>query len=117
MTDRLYALARRVRDDLFFLSSALEEYARGEGLDKAGLAAELGCAPETLGPLGLCRRPRPETFWADIERIAERFGLVPQRLAEVIRRADTLVALRGPAVEPGWLAAARDRKKDNEDHP
>jgi hypothetical protein len=116
MTDRIDMMARRRRDDPFFLAVALEEHARGERLDAVGLAAALGCAPDILGPLGLCRHPRPESFWPDVERIAERFGLTPETLAGVIRRADTLAALRGPAEEHGWLAAARDRQADRKDN-
>jgi hypothetical protein len=117
MSERIDALARRLREDPFFLAAPLDEYARGEQLDRIELAGVLACAPETLGPLGLCRRPRPESFWSDIERIAERFGIVPETLAAVIRRADALVALRGAAPKLSWLAAARDRPLDREQGP
>ncbi len=116
MSERLAAFARRVADDPFFLASALRDYAQSEGLDDAGLAARLGCSAETLDRLRLCRRPRPEPaeFRADVDRIAERFGVDPTALAEVVRRADVLAELRhAGAGGAGTLMAARDRPGDD----
>ncbi len=112
MSDRLQALARRVRDDPFFLASALSEYASSENLDEPGLAGMLGCGTEQLPELALCRRPHLESFGRDIERITERFSLHPLALAEVVRRADALAAWRDGA-GAGWLQAARDRGDTN----
>lgn len=102
-----------MRDDRFFLASALEEYARSEELGRESLAEELGCVPEMLGRLGLCRRPRsdPHGFREDVDRIASRFGISSERLAEVVRRSDALSALAGARQEAGTLAAARDRDR------
>jgi hypothetical protein len=107
---RIEGFARRLRSDPYFLASALEDYAHSEGLDGAGLAAALGCPREELGALGLCRRPRsePETFADDVRRIAGRFGLSEDRLAEVVRRSDALLAMREAEAED-VIAAARDR--------
>ena len=121
MSERIAALARRVRGDPFFLAAVLDAYARSEGLDEVGLAALLACPVATLAPLGLCRRPRPEPplFRRDVERIAARFGVRADALAEVVRRADALAALRriaagdaADADERGLLMAARDREED-----
>lgn len=110
MIDRIDAFARRLRSDPFFLASAMEDYAGSEGLDAAGLAAALGCAPDDLGSLGLCRRPRAdrEHFSDDVRRIAGRFSLSEDRLAEVVRRSDALNAMR-EAESEDVIAAARDR--------
>jgi hypothetical protein len=105
-------------DDPFFLGSALAEYARSEGLDEAELAAALGCSSEALARLRLCRRPdpAPERFLDEVELIAHRFGARPEVVAEAVRRADALVALREPALGArGLLMAARDRTAAGED--
>ena len=111
--------AERASTDRFFLASALLPYARAEGLDDAGLAERLGCAPDDLPALLLCRRPEKQggRFRMDVERIAERFGLDPARLAQAIRLADALAAFGGAAPEATGplLAAARDR--DDAEHP
>jgi hypothetical protein len=110
--ERIAALARRVENDQFFLASALADYARSEELDEGGLATVLDCSIDTLNRLRLCRRPRPAgaEFQADLTGIAARFGLKADTLAQIVRRADVLVALRrGSASESGLLAAARDR--------
>jgi hypothetical protein len=110
MTDRIDAFARRLRRDPYFLASALEDYAGSEGLDGSGLAVELGCGVDELGQLGLCRRPRsdPESFADDVRRIAGRFAVSEDRLAEAVRRSDALTALR-EAESQDVIAAARDR--------
>jgi hypothetical protein len=108
--------AERAAGREFFLASALLPYAEVEQLDDAALAERLGCEQGDLPKLLLCRRPRREApnFRADVERIAEAFGLEPGRLAEVVRAADALRALRegGAAQAGGWLAAARDREPE-----
>jgi hypothetical protein len=118
MPDRIAALARRVQDDPFFLASALKDYADGEGLDDSGLAARLGCSVQTLDLLRLCRRPRPEPPWfrQDVDQIAARFGVSAGTLAQLVRYADALAALRHRPVAPqGTVMAARDRDEDTAD--
>jgi hypothetical protein len=116
MSDRIDALAARVQSDELFLASALENYRKSEGLDRDGLAAALGCPPRMLGPVGLCRRPREERFFADIEHIADRFALDADALAEMVRRANSLTALRREehVADNGSLMAARDREDGEE---
>ena len=115
MIDRIDAFARRLRSDPFFLASALEDYAGSEHLDGAGLAAVLGCRVANLGALGLCRRPRSDRqhFTDDVRRIAVRFDVAEDRLAEVVRRSDVLTALR-EAESEDVMAAARDRGTPDE---
>lgn len=115
--DLLRQAAERASQRRFYLASSLLAYARAERLDDAGLAARLGCDPASLPALLLCRRPTGEgpVFRADVEAIAERFGLDAARLARLMRTADALVALGGTATEQvgGLLAAARDRDADD----
>lgn len=119
MDPQLERLAGRVANDPLFLAAALTRYAQSEGLDDPALAAALGCAVATLTPLRLCRMPRPEAplFRQDVEQIAARFGVMPDLLAEVVRRGQSLLHLQDPANrtrdEPaGFLLAARDRPAD-----
>jgi hypothetical protein len=111
--------AERASQSPFFLGFALARYARIEGLrDDAELARRLACHPATLSRLRLCRRPDGGSarFAADVLRIAQRFGLDPARLAELLRQVDALDALRAVEDTAGsWLAAARDRDEDEDD--
>jgi hypothetical protein len=116
VSERLDALARRAATDDFFLGAALADYARSEGLDDAALAGRLGCPAAALTGLRLCRRPRPEAplFAADVGRISEHFGLDADVLADAVRRADALAALRAGGLGAGGvLQAARDRGADD----
>ncbi len=109
--DLLRRAAERAAAHTFFLAAALLPYARAEGLDDAALAARLGCAPERLARLLLCRQPRPApgAFREDVAQIAAAFGLDAPRLANILRQASALAAL-GAAHDAAWLAAARDRE-------
>lgn len=116
--DLLRRAAERASRHAFYLASSLLAYARAERLDDAGLAQRLGCDPASLPALLLCRKPVGEgaVFRADVEAIAERFGLNAGQLARLLRRADSLAALAAaPADQPGGLlAAARDREADGQ---
>lgn len=117
MTDRVGTLARRVVQDRHFLASALETFARSEQLDDIRLAGALGCRVKDLSLLRLCRRPRsePASFRQDIDRIASRFGVDGDVLAQVVRRSDALEALRrGTRENRELLMAARDRPSEKQ---
>ncbi len=107
-------LAERLAGAADFLACALAEYARSERLEDAALAAKLDCSVETLMHLRLCRMPRGQAplFWQDVERIAVRFSVNADVLAEITRRGQGLMNLRqiesGQRQEPGFLLAARD---------
>jgi hypothetical protein len=120
MSDPLEALAARAAGEPFFLAQVLAVHARSEGLDDAGLAATLGCAPGDMTMLRLCRTPRtdPDDFWDDITCIAERFRLDPEPLAEVVKRGRVVLRLQGagPAAG-GFLLAARDAEEEPPDKP
>ena len=118
MTDSLESLAARAAGEPFFLASLLAAYARSEGLDDAGLAAALGCPPGELTMLRLCRAPDTESpdFWDDVTRIAERFGIDPDRLAHVVKRGRVVGRL--PTAGPGgFLMAARDAEPPPDEPP
>lgn len=115
MSTPLEQLARRVRPDPFFLAAPLARYAESHQLDDDALAARLGCDRDALTHLRLCRNPEhmPPHFWNDVEHIAARFHLDPDRLAEVVRFGQALLQARPPADAPvnqaaGYLMAARE---------
>jgi hypothetical protein len=123
MSIPLERLARRVRSDPFFLAAPLARYAESHQLDDGALAAHLGCGGDALTHLRLCRNPEPMPphFWNDVERIAARFHLDPDRLAEVVRFGQALLQMRPPAdvpvhPAPGYLMAARE-ESDEEPSP
>ncbi len=119
MNPYLTHLAERVAGAPDFLACALAEFARSERLDNAALAERLGCSVETLTHLRLCRMPRAQAplFWQDIEKIAERFSVNAEALAEGVRRGQALINLRhievGQTQEPGLLLAARDDSRES----
>ncbi|MDB5306940.1 MAG: hypothetical protein JWO38_1142 [Gemmataceae bacterium] len=113
MSDALRHLAVRVETDPFFLAHPLAEFARSERLDDPALAARLGCRPDDLTLLRLCRAPRPDPdgFRSALTRVATRFGLDPGVLAAAVRHGQGLATLRATAradAAPGTLLAARD---------
>jgi hypothetical protein len=118
MSDPLDDLARRVQDDPFFLAAALAHYARSEHLDDDRLAAALGCSPQTLPALRLCRMPGAgaHPFARDVDRIAQHFRVDPDILTEAVRRWEALRRLReGAGDGRGTLLAARDEPPPQQD--
>jgi hypothetical protein len=120
MNEPLQSLARHVEDDPFFLASLLKLYAHGERLDDAGLAAAIGCRPEDLVMIRLCRAPRPDAagFREDVSRVAERFGADRQKLAAVVRRSLVIRKMSmskmsmSKSPQEGSLLAARDHDEE-----
>lgn len=115
MNENIKRLATRVNEDPFFLGSALEMYKRSEGIDEEGLAKKCGCSVETLDHLRLCRNPSTNSaeFWDDVEKIASRFQLDPDALAEVVRHSHNVARLQNEAAKAEmnsqrFFLAARD---------
>jgi hypothetical protein len=127
MTDRnpehraaMDALLRRAAADERFVGWAL---ARVGPADPAALAARLGCPPESLRRLALCRRPEevPERFAVGVREIAAHAGCDPAALRDLLREAAAVERLRGPDgatdVGRGLLLAARDRERAARETP
>lgn len=110
-SDAVRRASRRAVEEPFFLAGALESYKEENDLDDAGLAAFLGCGPDDLPRLALCRRPREATFPQDVAHLARRFSLDGARLAQLVREVEVLEEFRGD--EAAISMAARDR--DGED--
>jgi hypothetical protein len=118
MADPLESLLSRAEADPFFLACILTSYARGRNLGEEDLARALGCPTNLLVDLRLCRSPRaePAFFREDLGRIATRFGLDPCRLAEVVRRGQSLLVLRQrPPLAACPLLAAREQERGKSD--
>lgn len=113
----LETLAQRLGEDAFFLAHALGRFAHSESLDDAGLATALGCSPETLTMLRLCRSPRHDSFKADIDSIAARFQVDAGILADAVRRGQAIAVMqaRQPEQTGGMLLAARDDDRPPEE--
>lgn len=109
--------AERARNEPWTLGRLLSRCCELEGTSDNDIATELGCTPDTLRWVYLCRAPSEEHFAEDVGRVAQRFGLEASRLAALVRRADAVAALAAPHHDTGdaeLLLAARDRE-DTED--
>jgi hypothetical protein len=118
--DILQWAAKRAAEEDCLLGYDLREYRELHEATEADLASVLGCSPEALVCLALCRRPDPaaQSFRADVEQIALHCGAKAQKLAALLREVDSLRTIRQlplPApvtfAQSGLLAAARDRKR------
>lgn len=98
---KLSLLASR---DTFYLGWYFASYAEMMSVDIASVAGELGCLPEVMNKMSLCRAPRaePPHFREDIEAVANRFQVRADRLANLVRQVKV-------TSDQGVLLAARDR--------
>lgn len=97
------------RDD-FYLGWHLARYSEMKGVSMAEVSEELGCLPEVVNSIALCRAPRedPPHFRNDIERVAERFQVRADRLMNMVRYARIASGESMPL-------AARDREAEDEE--
>jgi hypothetical protein len=111
--------AGRATERRFFLASALAAYQELHGMDDNALAAYLGCPPDRLSRLALCRRPDPGStgFRNDTQRVAAYAGANPLRLGTLLRAVESAEALRGDGDASGALLAARDAEPEDGDEP
>ena len=113
MGNHLENMARRLESDPFFLACPLKLYQKSEGLSEDTLAAGLKCSKEALLSVRLCRAPagEEESFLDDIERIAARFSVDADALAEAVRRGQALFHMTNNRNTSSTLIAARDRDR------
>jgi hypothetical protein len=107
-SDAFKRAARRAIDRPFFLAGALHTYQEENGLSDTELADFLGCRPEDLPRLALCRQPVESSFLKDVTHLASRFGLNGGRLAALIR--DIEVSEEFQVGSGPTAMAARDRE-------
>src|SRR5437867_1670527 len=111
--------ARRGSERPWTLGAALDDHCRNEGVTREQLSSLLGCSPDAVAWLSLCRRPSPEQFAEYVSKIAERFQIDPFKLARIVRRVDAVGVLRRPNhaqehEEDPLLLAARDRYEEKD---
>jgi hypothetical protein len=112
--------AQRATQHPFFLARPLLAYQAAHNLNDRALAAFLGCAPDDLPRLALCRRPRaaPPEFRADLAHLAARFHIRTEQLANLLREVDALQSIRRQSAQTQgaqrMLRAARDRDDEPE---
>ncbi len=100
MTRKMVSLASR---DSFYLGWHLASYAEITGMSIEEVGMELGCLPETVDSISLCRAPRVEPhFREDVEAVADRFQARADKLARIVRYVRV-------SSDAGVLLAARDR--------
>ena len=105
-TRKLSLIASR---DPFYLGWYLARYSEMMSVDIADVARELGCLPEVMNTMSLCRAPRTEAphFQKDVEAVANRFHVRAERLANIVRHVQV-------STEEASLLAARDRVVEND---
>lgn len=133
---QLHALrdaAARAKNDPFYLSGLLEAYRQMERISQEDLARYLGCLPDVLPRIALCRRPDRTRFRQDIQAIASKFAIQADRLANLVRAAEAYQAARAAQsrrrpleqagalfyslTQAGELMAARDREDEEPPQP
>jgi len=125
----LLNLAMELENDSTFMSHVLARYCQIEGLDKDGLAGELGIPLFLFARLALCKRPDADApnFINEISEIADYVPMDELRLVQIIREVDSLTVLGNAAsnheteesalsnpFSVGILAAARDHSEDED---
>jgi hypothetical protein len=109
----LQRAAQRTSERPWSLGSVLDEFGRTEDMAREQVAEFLGCGVETLQWLAICRKPDADEFVDDVRLIAKRFNLDASKLAQLIRRTESVAALsRAKVTEDGLLLAARDRDEE-----
>jgi hypothetical protein len=108
MATPLENLAERLEKDPFFIACPLRLFATALELEDTQLAQRLGCSPDQLTPLRLCRAPQAEEgFQQDIGRVAAHVHADATALAEAVRMGQALYRMRENA-DGRTLVAARD---------
>ncbi len=102
--DMLLKMSRFASNDPFYLGWYLGRYSEMREMSLAEVGMELGCLPETVNSISLCRAPRSESphFRRDIERVADRFQVRSDRLMGIVRYVQI-------ESDESILLAARDR--------
>ena len=104
LTRKMVSLAS---GDSFYLGWHLVRYAEMKGMSMSEVGMELGCLPEAVDSISLCRAPRVEPhFREDIEAVADRFQARADKLARIVRYVRV-------SSHNGVLLAARDRGGEN----
>ncbi len=121
--DWLEAAAKRSTRADWMLGHAFERYLEIEGMTSSALAQKLGCTPDVLQWMSLCRRPVGDSFAEQSEAVAQQFSVELRQLIRVLRHVEVITALNADsdeelAAENATIQlAARDRTHDDENSP
>jgi hypothetical protein len=101
-----------------YLGWIFARFGATEGKADQELAELFKTSVQNLQHVRLCLRPRSESFAADVDQIAQKFGLDAGRLAKIIRHVEALDGMADDhtnvASEAGLLLAARARRKKSD---
>ena len=102
--DMLLKMSHLASVDPFYMGWHLARYSALKGLSVSEMGKELGCLPETVHSMYLCRAPRsePPHFRNDIERVADRFQVTAAKLMGIVRYVQI-------ASDESMLLAAKDK--------
>lgn len=114
-SDLIALAANRASSRPFYLGSAFADFQQMRHMSDAELADYVGCQPDKLRALRLCRRPDVDSarFRPDVRSISDRFDIDPLPLIQLLREvafrdASRLIVREQSA---GFLIAARDKPK------
>lgn len=109
----------RLRKVPGFIAFELDRYQRLTGIDPG---TDFDLSEASLVTLGLCRRPRPDHYMADLAAIGVKTGVPSGTVANLLRASDAVTALATRGKEAsghanrgntGLLAAARDHIEEH----
>jgi hypothetical protein len=113
------SVSQRLADAPGFIAFELRRYRE---LTDSDPSRDFNISSDSLGKLGICRRPRPENYAADTDAIAARIGIRTADLANFLRSVDAVTALstyRPSSIaereNEGMLVAARDHADEHRD--
>ncbi len=107
--DMRLKISRLASKDPFYLGWHFARYLELKGANAVDLSNELGCLPDTINSMSLCRSPRkPPRFREDIERVADRFQVKADKLMDVVRLSQV-------ASDEQALLAARYREETEDE--
>src|SRR5690348_4079227 len=84
------SVSRRLEGAPGFIAFELRRYRE---LTDSDPSLDFDISSETLGKLGICKRPRPENYASDTEAIAARTGIRTTDLANLLRSIDAVTTL------------------------
>lgn len=103
-------VAQRASNRTAYLASAFDEFSRLRGMSPEKLADFLGCAPQSLAKLALCRRPDPSSseFTGQTDQIASHCGANPRRLRALLEELNHAQLPEIPMRGSGMLSERSD---------
>lgn len=111
--------ADRLRKVPGFIAFELDRYQQLTGVNPG---TDFDLSEALLVKLGLCRRPRPDHYLADLAAVGDKVGVPTGTVANLLRASDAVTALatwgeaassRATSGNTGLLSAARDHTEEH----